>query len=98
MSKIRDLSYRVKINKYTKVKEKPEEARHLVKYKAEKLYDYYVCDFCGQEIKILEKKNEMSGGKAVIPHSLTKIGDVPIVLHNKCLKPFLKKIEEEKNE
>ena len=95
MSKIRDLSYRVKINKYTKMKEKPEEARHLVKYKNEKLYDYYICDYCGQEIKILDKKDEMSGGKTIIPHTITKNGDVIVALHNRCLKPFLKMIEEE---
>ena len=51
------------------------------------------CDYCGNEIKILKKRLEMTGGIVVLPHSLTKRGEVKIVLHNKCINPVLKELE-----
>ena len=77
----------------TKLKPKPTEGRHLIRYKDEKDYDYYICDYCGDEIKILKKKIEMTGGIVVLPHSLTKRGEVKIVLCNKCINPVLKELE-----
>lgn len=84
-----------KITKYTKYKPKPKEGRHLVKYKEEKDYNYYKCDYCNEEIKILDKKYEMTGGIVTFPDSLTRKGQLKLVLCNKCLKPVLKEFEDE---
>ena len=46
------------------------------------------------EIKILKKRIEMAGGVVVLPHSLTKRGEVKVVLCNKCINPVLKELEE----
>lgn len=82
--------------KNKKLKPKPD-ASHLVNYKKVKLYDYYLCDYCGEEIKILEKKQEMTGGTATIPHTVTKRGELKLALCNKCLRPALKEFEEVEN-
>lgn len=70
--KFRKIILQRKVPIYTKLKPKPTEGRHLIKYKDEKDYDYYICDYCGDEIKILKKRIEMAGGVVVLPHSLTK--------------------------
>lgn len=93
MKNLEKLYYREKVPIYTKLKPKPTEGRHLIKYKDEKDYDYYICDYCGDEIKILKKRIEMAGGVVVLPNSLTKRGEIKIVLHNKCINPVLKELE-----
>ena len=95
MRDLQELSRRESVPIYTKMKPKPEEARHLIKYKDEKEYEYYKCDYCDGEIKILNKKQEMTGGIVTFGHIITKQGDIKMVLHNKCLKPVLKIFEEE---
>lgn len=90
--KISSWSNRDSIPKYTKYKKKPE-ASHLVKYKDEKEYEYYQCDYCGQEIIIKKKLEEQDGGIAILPNTITNRGAVKVVMHNKCLKPFLKDVE-----
>lgn len=94
MKNLEKLYYREKVPIYTKLKPKPTEGRYLIKYKDEKDYDYYICDYCGDEIKILKKRIEMAGGVVVLPHSLTKRGEVKVVLCNKCINPVLKELEE----
>jgi len=84
---------REKPYKRIKYKENKEEGRHLVKHKPEKEYEYYICDYCGKEIRILEKKYEMTGGVAIFPESLTKKGDLKLALCNKCLNPVLQEFE-----
>lgn len=64
-----------------------------VKSKKQKEYDYYKCDYCGAEIKITEKRQEMTGGIAIIPHTVTGRGDIKLALCNKCLNPILKEFE-----
>ena len=93
MMNFENLCYREKVPLYTKLKLKPTEGRHLIRYKDEKDYDYYICDNCGDEIKILKKKIEMTGGIVVLPHSLTKRVEVKIVLCNKFINPVLKELE-----
>ena len=44
MKNLEKLYYREKVPIYTKLKPKPTEGRHLIKYKDEKDYDYYICD------------------------------------------------------
>ena len=95
MINFNEISSRNTIPKYSKMKTKLEGS-HLVNRKVEKEYDYYKCDYCGDEIKILKKKQEiMSGGVATIPHTVTRRGAINLALCNKCLKPLLKEFEKE---
>lgn len=72
------------------------EKSNVVNNEKEKIYDYYLCDYCGEEIKILKKESEMDGGKIVFKNIITHQGNIEMVLHNKCLKPVLKLFEENK--
>lgn len=90
---INSLAGRVNIPVYEKIAPKPEGS-HLIKVKTEKLYKYYKCDYCGNEIKIEKKKQDMNGGIVILPHTLTKRGELKLALCNKCLNPVLKKFEE----
>lgn len=85
---------RENVPKYVKYKQKPAGS-HLVNYKAEKDYEYYKCDYCGQEIVIKTKRENQDGGIAVLPNSLTNRGAIKVALHNRCLNPLLSQIEKE---
>lgn len=82
---------RQKIEKHTKYKE--HKKSNVINGKKEKEYEYYLCDFCLKEIKIKNKKHEMSGGICTIPQSLTKKQSLRVVLHNKCLKSAIMELE-----
>jgi hypothetical protein len=92
MLKILDIKYRKEPIKHTKLQH-VEEKNNLVKRKADKLYDYYICDNCGSEIRLDIKQTERSGGIAILPNSLTKCGELKVVLCNKCVKDVLKQLE-----
>lgn len=94
MRNLQELSSRGVVPIYAKMKPKPEGS-HLVNYKKEKEYEYYKCDYCGAEIKIFHKRQEMTGGIVTIPHTVTRRGNMNLALCNKCLKPVLKEFEEE---
>lgn len=94
MNKFSEISNRGAVPIYAKMKPKPEGS-HLVNHKAEKEYDYYKCDYCGDEIKILKKRQEMAGGVVTMPHTVTRKGDIKLALCNKCLKPVLNIFEAE---
>lgn len=85
---------RENVPKNVKYKQKPQGS-HLVNYKAEKDYEYYKCDYCGQEIIIKNKPEDQDGGIAILPNTITKRGNVKVALHNKCLNPLLREIEKE---
>lgn len=93
MYKLSGLSYRKVVPVYTKMKPKPQEGKHLIKYKDERDYDYYKCDYCGAEIKILNQKNKMTGGIVTLSRLVTKKNEMQLALCNKCLKPVLKIFE-----
>lgn len=93
MSKFYELSTRSTIPVYTKMKI-IEEGSSVIKAKTKKDYEYYKCDYCGAEIKILEKRQDMTGGIATIPHTVTRRGEIKLALCNKCLKLALKEFEE----
>lgn len=95
MNNLYGLSSRKAVPVYTKMKPKPQEGKHLIKYKNEKEYDYYKCDYCGEEIKILKKRQEMTGGTIKCTHLVTKHGDIELALHNRCLRSAIKLFEEE---
>ena len=84
---------RNKIPRYIKYKPVPEEGRHLIKYRKEKDYEYYICDYCGAEIKILENRLQMTGGIDVLPHTITRRGEVKLVTCNKCLLHVVEELD-----
>lgn len=96
IEKVRALADREKVCKHVKYKEKPQEARHLIKYKQEKDYEYYKCDYCKEEIKIEKGWEKKTGGVVTIPNTVTGRGNIEIAIHNKCLKKFLKELEEKR--
>lgn len=77
------LKTRKKLEIYTKYKAGDGIGSHLVNEKKIKLYDYYKCDYCGEEIKIEKNRIEQSGG-------IIKIKGMTLALHNRCLKFYLK--------
>lgn len=96
-NKLRILEDRENIIKYVKYKEKPNDSSHLVNYKIEKEYEYYKCDFCGDEIKILKNKYKMTGLILELPKTLTRKRKTKLALCNKCINPAVKLFEEENN-
>lgn len=94
MGKFQGIADRENVPIYEKEKPKPTGS-HLVKYKKEVLYKYYKCDYCGAEIRILDKKQEMKGGIAIMPHTLTRRGELKLALCNECLNPAINEFEKE---
>ena len=94
-SKIDEWINRAKIEKHEQYKEN-EKKSYLVKTKKEKLYDFYICDYCRMPIKFYpnQKKDEREGGTAIIPNSLTHKGNITIVAHNRCIKPLMQETEQ----
>lgn len=92
INKLKWLETRNKPEKLTKYEE--IQGRHLTKEKTKKLYDYYICDYCGKEIRIEEKWENQKGGIVKIPQSLSKCCSVVnLALHNDCLKLAVKEFE-----
>lgn len=92
MLKLTDIKFRKEPLKYTKISYL-EEQNNTVNRKAQKLYDYYICDYCANEIRLNVKQEERSGGIVIFPHSLTKCGELKVVLHNRCLNKAIEQIE-----
>lgn len=69
--------------------EYPEGSSHLSKVKKKKLYKYYICSYCGQEIIV----DNNQGGIIEIPATVTKNKRIILALHNGCVKPVLQQIE-----
>lgn len=87
---------RIKPEKQTKYEEKVG-AKHLTKEKTKKLYDYYTCDYCKDEIKIEDKWENRKGGIVNIPKAVTGLNaEICLVLCNKCINPVLKEFEEKR--
>lgn len=93
MFDIEKLKKREKVIKYTKYFENTSKS-NLVNHRKEKDYDYYICDYCKDEIRLDLKQYERSGGIVIFPHTLTKCGKVTVVLCNKCVKKVQKELEE----
>ena len=92
MLNITNIKYRKEPVKYSKMQHF-EEKNNVVNRKCKKIYNYYICDFCGEEIKINVNHQDDEGGIAVLPNSLTKCGNLRVVLHNKCINKALKQLE-----
>ena len=95
INRLEQLQARKEITKYEKIV-KEEEHSNIIKTKKKKIYDYYKCDYCGDEIRLDIKQAERTGGIVEFPHVLTKRGKVKLALCNKCLKKVLKEFEQEK--
>lgn len=95
MSNLDILYNRTTVPIYTKMKT-IERGNSVVNAKKRKEYDFYKCDYCGAEIEIKEKRHEMMGGIAIIPHTITRRGELKLALCSKYLKPALKELEKEK--
>lgn len=92
MLDIKELKYRKEPTKHTEILIK-DKGNNVVNSEKTKMYDYYICDYCGEKIRLDVKKTDRSGGIAIIPHTLTKFGELKLALHNKCLNPTLKEFE-----
>ena len=73
-----------------------ETQNHLSFEKKYKLYDFYICDYCGNEIKIDEKLEHREGGVLIFKSNMTNRGKLELALHNKCLNNVLKEFENKK--
>lgn len=87
------LRSRKEVPKYIK-EQKENETSNVVKISRKKLYEYYKCDYCGDEIRLDKKQHERSGGIVTFPHTLTKKGKITMALCNKCLRKTIEKIIE----
>lgn len=89
---------RGKPTKNIKYEQKNGLGNHLTKKeKPKKLYEYYVCDYCGEEIKIESKWENKTGGICKIPQTLSNIDTVLyLALCNKCVIPVEKEFEYKK--
>lgn len=92
MLNLTELKYREKPIKHRKI-EKVGNLNNVTNRKLEKLYDYYICDYCGEEIRVELKGDKRKGGTAIFPHSLTKCGELELALHDKCLNAAIKYFE-----
>lgn len=92
MLNINELKYRKEPQKHTQILVK-NETSNVVNSEKTKMYDYYVCDYCKDKIRLDIKKTERSGGIATIPHSLTKCGELKLALCNKCIRDVIMEFE-----
>ena len=89
---IESLLDREKIPVYSKFEE--SEANVLHNVKKEKLYDYYICDYCGNEILKTNKVEDRTGGVLIVPQSRTgSFKKLQVALCNGCLNKFLNELE-----
>lgn len=92
MLNIDELKWRKEPTKHTEMLIEDSNC-NTVKSKKKKMYDYYICDYCGDKIRLDVKKDKRTGGTAIIPHSLTKCGQIKLALCNKCLNKTIKEFE-----
>lgn len=93
VEQINKFKNRDKIPKYTReIKEKTKS--NVIKAKILGRYQYLLCDYCGDEIRLDKKKADRTGGTHIFQQSLTKCGKIELALCNKCLKPVIKEFEE----
>ena len=90
---INAIKYRKEPVKYSKIEE-TENMSNVVNSNKVKLYEYYICDYCGEQIRIDLNPIERKGEVFVFPHTLTKCGKLKVALCNKCLNKAVKQFEE----
>lgn len=92
-NRIDELQARNEIVKHKKLK-KENQNSNIVATRATKMYEYYKCDYCEDEIRLDVKQSERSGGIITIPKTIVKRGKLKLVLCNKCLKPVLREFQD----
>ena len=96
VEQINKFKNRDKIPKYTKVI-KENNKSNVLKAKILGRYQYLLCDYCGDEIRLDIKKADRTGGTITFKHSVTNCGKVELALCNKCLKKVIKEFEKMNN-
>lgn len=76
-------------NPYYQIEQKGNNVVNTIK---KKLYEYYLCDNCGEKIKIEKNVDKRTGGILQIPISQHK--SLKLAVCNRCLKEVLKDINE----
>lgn len=92
MKNIRNFEARVDVPIHTKYKYH-EIGSNVTKTKKEKEYDYMICDYCGEEIRIEKDITKRTGGITEIP--LNNYKRIRLGLCTKCLKPVLEIVRKE---
>lgn len=90
-NRLNQLQQRKEILKYTKNKRENQES-NIVSTKTTKLYDYYKCDYCRDEIRLNKKQSERTGGIVTFPHTLTKRRKINTCSLQQMLKQSHKRI------
>ncbi|MCI8700033.1 MAG: hypothetical protein HFJ47_01665 [Clostridia bacterium] len=93
VEQINKFKNRDKIPKYTR-EIKEEIKSNILKAKIIGRYQYILCDYCGDEIRLDIKREDRTGGTHTFQHSFTKCGKIELALCNKCLKKVIKEFEE----
>lgn len=74
---------------------KGEIVTNTTKNQKIKKYDYYICDYCGQEIVIEEKWENSNGGICELPKTITKGKTIILALHNRCINKAIQELKEQ---
>lgn len=92
MKNIKNFEARVDVPKLIRWKY-DELGTNVTKSKKTKLYEYYLCDYCGEQIKIEKDYRKRTGGTVEIP--INSFKKLKLALCTKCLKPVLEMVRKE---
>lgn len=56
-------------------------------------YQYLICDYCGDKIKLTMPKHERTGGIVELSYIITKSANIQLALCNKCVKKTIEEFE-----
>lgn len=56
-------------------------------------YQYLLCDYCGDKIKLTIPKHERTGGIVELSYIITKSSNIQLALCNKCVKKTIDEFE-----
>lgn len=88
---IKKIELREKVEKYKKYKI-IQKGSNITKGKKELDYEYYVCDYCRQELKAGKLKwEERKGG--ILDYPITQFKRLKLALCNSCLKEAIKELD-----
>lgn len=89
-SRLDNIQDRVEITKHVKYKIINKENMTGTIKKQEKDYEFNLCDYCLEEIKITKKKDERDGGVIELKTHITGLNrPIKLALHTRCLNPVL---------
>ena len=82
---------------YTKYKKNNEKSQIVNRLK-QKDYEYYLCDYCGKEIRKEKDWQNKKGGIVELSNLITKKGNMRLALHNRCLSKAINSFDEGRND